>query len=121
MPAASNGVARGIQPGDTDRAYGSRSDLIKDVVKIIQAEVKALVDEGATYIQLDNPHYPDYIPESRLEEWRAIGIDPARAIEEDVAADAACFDGVDPARVPGATHICRGNGRRATAPAGVSG
>src|SRR5947208_14374113 len=51
MPAASYMVARGFKPGITDRAYGSRSDLIQDVVKIIQAEVKALVDEGATYIQ----------------------------------------------------------------------
>ena len=113
MPAASYVVARGYKPGITDKAYGSRSELLQDVVKIMQAEVKALIDEGATYIQLDNPHYPDYIPESRREHWRSIGIDPDKAIEEDVAADSACFDGVDPRRVVRATHICRGNGRSA--------
>ena len=113
MPAASYVVARGYKPGITDKVYGSRAELLQDVVKIVQAEIKALTDEGVTYIQLDNPHYPDYIPESRLDEWRAIGIDPAKAIEEDVAADSACFEGVDPRRVVRATHICRGNGRSA--------
>lgn len=113
MPAASYVVARGYKPGITDQAYGSRAELLQEVVKIMQAEIKALIEEGVPYIQLDNPHYPDYIPESRHEQWRAIGIDPDRAIEEDVAADSACFDGVDPQRVTRATHICRGNGRSA--------
>jgi 5-methyltetrahydropteroyltriglutamate--homocysteine methyltransferase len=66
-----------------------------------------------TYIQLDNPHYPDYIPESRREQWRAIGIDPDLALAEDIAADSAVFAGVDRTRVIRATHICRGNGRSA--------
>ena len=113
MPAASYVVARGYKPGITDKAYASRSAVLQDVVKIMQAEVQALVAEGVSYIQLDNPHYPDYIPESRREQWRAIGIDPDRAIEEDIAADSACFEGVDRERVVRATHICRGNGRSA--------
>jgi 5-methyltetrahydropteroyltriglutamate--homocysteine methyltransferase len=113
MPGASYVVARGFKPGISDKAYGSRAELLNDVVKIVQAEIKALLDEGVRYIQLDNPHYPDYIPEFRRDQWRAIGIDPVRAIEEDVAADSACLDGVDPARVVRATHVCRGNGRSA--------
>ncbi len=113
MPAASYVVARGYKPGITDKAYASRAAVLQDVVKIMQAEVQALVAEGVRYIQLDNPHYPDYIPASRREQWRAIGIDPDRAIEEDIAADSACFEGVDRARVVRATHICRGNGRSA--------
>jgi len=113
MPAASYVVARGYKPGITDKAYASRAAVLQDVVKIMQAEVQALVAEGVTYIQLDNPHYPDYIPDSRREQWRAIGIDPDRAIEEDIAADSACFEGIDRERVVRATHICRGNGRSA--------
>ena len=113
MPAASYVVARGYKPGITDKAYARRSAVLQDVVKIMQAEVQALVAEGVSYIQLDNPHYPDYIPASRREQWRAIGIDPDRAIEEDIAADSACFEGVDRERVVRATHICRGNGRSA--------
>jgi 5-methyltetrahydropteroyltriglutamate--homocysteine methyltransferase len=113
MPAASYAVARGFKPGITDKAYGSRKELLDEVVGIVKAEIKALLEEGVTYIQLDNPHYPDYIPEFRRDQWRAIGIDPAQAIEDDIAADSACFEGVDSERVIRATHICRGNGRSA--------
>ncbi len=113
MPAASYVAARGFKPGITDRVYPTRGDLLKDIVGIMQQEVQALAASGVTYIQLDNPHYPDYIPESRREQWRAIGIDPEQAIDEDIAADSAVFAGVDRSRVIRAMHICRGNGRSA--------
>jgi 5-methyltetrahydropteroyltriglutamate--homocysteine methyltransferase len=113
MPAPSYIVARGYKPGITDKVYANRGELLQEVVKIYQAEVRALVAEGATYIQLDNAHYPDYIPESRLAQWRAIGIEPTEAVVEDVAADSAVFEGIDPQRVTRAMHICRGNGRSA--------
>jgi 5-methyltetrahydropteroyltriglutamate--homocysteine methyltransferase len=113
MPAASYVAARGFKPGITDQVYPTRGDLLKDIVSIMQQEVQALTASGVTYIQLDNPHYPDYIPESRREQWRAIGIDPDLALAEDIAADSAVFAGVDRTRVIRATHICRGNGRSA--------
>ena len=113
MPAASYVVARGFKPGVTDRVYPTRGDLLKEVSGIIHSEVQALVSEGTPYIQLDNPHYPDYIEDSRREQWRAIGIDPDKALIEDVAADTACFAGVDPQQTVRALHICRGNGRSA--------
>jgi 5-methyltetrahydropteroyltriglutamate--homocysteine methyltransferase len=113
LPAPSYNVARGYKPGVTDKAYPSRSALMQDVVKIYQDEIRALIDEGVPYIQLDNPHYPDYIEEGRLQQWRALGIDPDQALIDDVAADSAAFDGVDPQRVTRALHICRGNGRSA--------
>ena len=31
------------------------------VAEIIRGEVKALIDEGVPYIQLDNPHYTDFV------------------------------------------------------------
>jgi 5-methyltetrahydropteroyltriglutamate--homocysteine methyltransferase len=113
MPGASYVVARGFKPGITDQVYPTRGDLLRDVVQIMQSEVRALAEEGVTYIQLDNPHYPDYIPESRREQWRAIAIDPETALDEDIAADSAVFQGIDPQRVIRAMHICRGNGRSA--------
>ena len=113
MPAASYVAARGFKPGITDQVYPTRGDLLKDIVTIMQQEVQSLTANGATYIQLDNPHFPDYIPESRREEWRAIGIDPDAALDEDIAADSAVFAGVDRSRVIRAMHICRGNGRSA--------
>ena len=113
LPAASYVVARGYKPGLTTRVYPTRADLMRDVVHIVQAEVQALAAEGVPYIQIDNPHYPDYIEDSRRDQWRAIGIDPDAALREDIAGDNACLQGIDRQRVMVATHICRGNGRSA--------
>ncbi|MFN8635440.1 MAG: 5-methyltetrahydropteroyltriglutamate--homocysteine S-methyltransferase [Chloroflexota bacterium] len=113
MPAPSYIVARGFKPGVTTPAYASRGELLDDVSKIYRDEVSWLVEQGVPYIQLDNAHYPDYIPEDRRELMRAIGVDPEQAILEDVAGDNACIAGVDRSKVTVATHICRGNGRSA--------
>jgi 5-methyltetrahydropteroyltriglutamate--homocysteine methyltransferase len=118
LPAASYVVARGYTPGVTDKVYPRRTDLLADVVAIIRAEIQALVAEGVPYIQIDNPHYPDYVDEGRRRQWRAIGLDPDQALVEDIAADNACLEGIDRDRVTVATHICRGNSRSAWHTAG---
>ena len=110
IPAPSYIVARGYKPGITEKAYPSRAAVLKDVTAIVNDEVKALVTEGVPYIQLDNPHYPDYIPEDRRAQWRSIGIDPDVAIREDIAADNAALSGFDRGGVTLAMHLCRGNG-----------
>jgi 5-methyltetrahydropteroyltriglutamate--homocysteine methyltransferase len=113
MPATSYVVARGWKPGITDKVYGSRWELAEHVAGMMNAEIMALQSEGVPYIQVDNAHWPDYIPADRLAAWRSIGIDPARAIEEDVRADNLATRGLDRSRVILANHICRGNGRSA--------
>jgi 5-methyltetrahydropteroyltriglutamate--homocysteine methyltransferase len=113
MPATSYVVARGWKPGLTDKVYGSRWELAQDVARIMGDEVNALQREGVPYIQVDNAHWPDYIPADRLQAWRSIGIDPAKAIEEDVRADNLAVSGLDRSKVILANHICRGNGRSA--------
>jgi 5-methyltetrahydropteroyltriglutamate--homocysteine methyltransferase len=111
LPATSYIVARGWKPGITDLAYGSRWDLIADVARIQRAEMQAQAAEGVAYIQIDNPHWPDYIPEDRQAAWRAIGVDPDTAMDEDIRGDNLAVQGLDRSRVALATHICRGNGR----------
>jgi 5-methyltetrahydropteroyltriglutamate--homocysteine methyltransferase len=113
MPATSYVVARGWKPGVTDKAYASRWELAEDVARIMNAEVLALAADGVPYIQIDNAHWPDYIPADRLAAWRSIGIDPDKAIEEDVRADNLATRGLDRSKITLATHICRGNGRSA--------
>jgi 5-methyltetrahydropteroyltriglutamate--homocysteine methyltransferase len=113
MPATSYVVARGWKPGITDKVYGSRWELAEHVASIMNAEIMALQAEGVPYIQVDNAHWPDYIPADRLAAWRAIGIDPAQAIEEDIRADNLATRGLDRSRIILANHICRGNGRSA--------
>ncbi|MHB8574050.1 MAG: uroporphyrinogen decarboxylase/cobalamine-independent methonine synthase family protein, partial [Dehalococcoidia bacterium] len=111
MPAASYVVARGYKPGVSDRAYPRRADALEDAAAIIRAEIEALVADGVPYIQLDNPHYPDYVDESRRDEMRTIGIDPDQALADDIAADNASLSGLDRGTVTLAMHLCRGNAR----------
>ncbi|HEV7663288.1 MAG TPA: hypothetical protein VGQ62_07110 [Chloroflexota bacterium] len=112
MPAASYVLARGYNPSITNAVYGNRAAALADVAAIIQAEVRALVDEGVPYIQLDNPHYPDYLVDQRNAEWRALGVDPQQALAEDIEADNRTLSGVDRSNVLLAMHLCRGNGGR---------
>jgi 5-methyltetrahydropteroyltriglutamate--homocysteine methyltransferase len=113
LPAASYIVARGYSPGITDKVYASRAEAAADVARIVHTEVTALAAEGALYIQIDNPHYPDYIPEDRRERLRSIGIDPDQALAQDIATDNTTVQGIDRQRHVVAMHICRGNGRSA--------
>jgi methionine synthase II (cobalamin-independent) len=113
LPAPSYVVTRGWKPGVTDRVYASRQELLAEVTRIIKAEVEALAADGVPYIQLDNPHYPDYIPEDRRAQMRSIGVDPDQALRDDIAADGEAVAGLDRQRVTVATHICRGNSRSA--------
>jgi 5-methyltetrahydropteroyltriglutamate--homocysteine methyltransferase len=113
MPAPSYVLARGYQPDITDRVYGSRKAALHDVASIIRSEIEALVQEGVPYIQLDNPHYPDYLMAERNAEWRSAGVDPDAAIVEDIDADNFALSAVP--RGQGnvaAMHLCRGNGGR---------
>jgi 5-methyltetrahydropteroyltriglutamate--homocysteine methyltransferase len=118
MPASSYVVARGWKPGVTDKVYGSRWELAQDVARIMSGDVLALAGEGVPYIQIDNAHYPDYIPADRRDAWRAIGIDPDAALDEDIRADNLAVKGLDRSRITLANHICRGNGRSAWHTAG---
>jgi 5-methyltetrahydropteroyltriglutamate--homocysteine methyltransferase len=113
MPATSYVVARGWKPGVTDNVYASRWELMEDVARIMRAEIQALAAEGVPYIQIDNAHYPDYIPADRRDAWRAIGIDPDQALDEDIRGDNLAVQGLDRTRITLANHICRGNGRSA--------
>jgi 5-methyltetrahydropteroyltriglutamate--homocysteine methyltransferase len=112
MPAASYILARGYRPEVTDQVYASRAAALHDVADIIRKEVEALATEGVPYIQLDNPHYPDYVVDERNAQWRALGVDPDKAILEDIEADNFSLSGVDRSQVTVAMHLCRGNGGR---------
>ena len=113
MPATSYIVARGWKPGLTDKVYASRWELVHDVARIMNAEIMALAAEGVPYIQVDNAHWPDYIPADRLDAWRSIGIDPDTAMDEDIRGDNLATQGLDRSNLILANHICRGNGRSA--------
>jgi 5-methyltetrahydropteroyltriglutamate--homocysteine methyltransferase len=88
-------------------AYPTLDSFLADVVDIMRDEVAELVRLGATYIQIDAPHYPLLIdPNTRafyesqgwtLERWLGRGIEMDNAI-------IGSFPGVT-----FAFHLCRGN------------
>ena len=91
-------------------AYPSLEDFLRDVARILAEEVDELVRLGATYIQLDAPHYPLLIaPEYRdfyesrgwpADRWIELGT----GLDNEVIGDHASADGVT-----FAFHLCRGN------------
>ena len=112
LPSATQFPAIAYKRGVSDGVYASPSEFLGDVVAIIQAEVRALVDEGIRYVQIDAPRYSYYI-DPKWRDWirTEMGLDPEAALDEAVRADNACLEG---ARRPGvilAIHLCRGNNR----------
>jgi 5-methyltetrahydropteroyltriglutamate--homocysteine methyltransferase len=104
-------LSSGYKRGITDKVYRTRSELAKDLVAILREEILSLVAEGVPYIQIDAPQYTQ-LADPSLRDWvRQSGWDPDHAIDEAIAADKACIDGI---RRPGRTiavHLCRGNYR----------
>ncbi len=111
IPSATLFTDVSFKPGLTDRFYSSRSDLLWELVGIVKAEVRALVDEGVPYIQIDAPRYGYYVDERLRQHLRSTGVDPDRALDEAIAADNACIEGARREGVTLALHICRGNSR----------
>jgi 5-methyltetrahydropteroyltriglutamate--homocysteine methyltransferase len=112
LPSATQFPAIAYKRGVSDRVYPSQSDLLRDIVAIVKAEVQALADEGVRYIQIDAPRYSYYV-DPKWRDWirTEMGLDPEGALDEAVRADNACLEG---ARRPGVTlaiHLCRGNNR----------
>src|SRR5260221_4811067 len=94
-------------PERSQSAYASLEHFLADVVAILRDEVTELVRLGATYVQIDAPHYPLLLaPETRtFYESRGWTLDQwlSRGIELDNAVMSASAD----ARSP--THPCRCN------------
>ncbi|MGH7309759.1 MAG: cobalamin-independent methionine synthase II family protein [Candidatus Rokuibacteriota bacterium] len=112
LPSATQFPAIAYKPGVSDAVYATRSEFLWDVVAILRAEVRALVEEGVRYVQIDAPRYSYYVDPKWREYIRTeMGLDPDAALDEAIRADNACLEDV---RRPGLTlaiHLCRGNNR----------
>jgi 5-methyltetrahydropteroyltriglutamate--homocysteine methyltransferase len=89
-------------------------DMLQDVAAIMRDEVQALIDEGASYIQLDAPSYSNFFDQNRREILKASGINLNEALDAAIAADNAMIQGIRRSSdtVTG-IHFCRGNKRSA--------
>lgn len=105
--------------GVTDRSYASRAEMHDHLAEMVQQEIRALVEEGASYIQLDSLFYVITLTSpQRRQALIDAGLDLDWVLEENIRVDNACLD---VARAAGATaglHMCRGNNRSAWATEG---
>jgi len=113
-PAAMQHAIMRYRPGVSDNFYPTLHDMLQDVAAIMREEVQALIDEGASYIQLDAPSYSNFFDPKRRDVLREAGINLAEGLDAAVAADNAMIEGV---RRRSDTvigiHFCRGNKRSA--------
>ena len=112
LPTVNQFPAIYYKKGISDKVYPTYSDFLSDIVPIVKAEIQALVNEGAQYVQIDAPRYSYYIdPKWRNYVETEMGVDPDQALDEAIRTDNACLEG---AKRPGtilAIHLCRGNNR----------
>jgi len=113
-PAAMQHAISRYRPGVSDQFYPTLYDMLQDVAAIMRDEVQALIDEGASYVQLDAPSYSNFFDRNRRAVLQQAGIDLDSALDAAIAADNAMIDGVKrgPDVVLG-IHFCRGNKRSA--------
>ncbi len=102
------------RPGVSDKFYPTLHEMLQAVAAIMREEVQALVDEGASYVQLDAPSYSNFFDLNRRGVLQQSGINLDEALDAAIAADNAMIAGIkrDPSVVIG-IHFCRGNKRSA--------
>ena len=101
--------------GLSDKAYPTREDLAKDVVRILRHEVIALKEAGVDFIQLDEPSISQVVYGDEAEQTfmcAALGsrTDPTSELEFAVRLVNETVDGIDGVRF--GVHVCRGNWSR---------
>ncbi len=112
LPSANQFPAIMYRKGISDRAYPTYSEFLWDIVPILENEVRALVEEGVSYVQLDAPRYSYFIdPKWRAYIAREMGVDPDRALDEAIRVDNQCVRAAKRDGVTVAIHLCRGNNR----------
>jgi 5-methyltetrahydropteroyltriglutamate--homocysteine methyltransferase len=94
-------------PRRSTAAYARVEDFLGDVAEILRDEVDELVRLGATYIQLDAPHYPLFVDPGYREFYEQRGWPADRWIEMGAELDRLVVG--DHPGVTFAMHLCKGN------------
>jgi len=96
-----------FEPKRSSGAYASLEEFLGDVAEILREEVEELVRLGATYIQLDAPHYPLLLDPAYRDFYESRGWPAERWLELGLE-----LDNLVIGRHAGVTfgfHLCRGN------------
>ncbi len=94
-------------PERSRSAYGSLEDFLADVAEILREEVDELVRLGATYIQLDAPHYPLLVDPTYRDFYASRGWPAERWLDLGLELDNHVFGKHE--GVTFSMHLCRGN------------
>jgi methionine synthase II (cobalamin-independent) len=94
-------------PERSTAAYRSLEDFLGDVAELLREEVDELVRLGATYIQLDAPHYPLFVDPRYRDFYESRGWPAERAIELGLELDNHVIG--ERTDVTFGFHLCRGN------------
>jgi 5-methyltetrahydropteroyltriglutamate--homocysteine methyltransferase len=98
--------------GVTREVYPTKEDLAEDVVRVLRDEVRELAQEGADFIQLDEPVLTELVftqGQTRTFMCAALAArkDPAEELEFAVSLINQVVEGLEEVRT--GLHICRGN------------
>jgi 5-methyltetrahydropteroyltriglutamate--homocysteine methyltransferase len=97
------------QAGVSDGVYPTWKDFFDDFTRLMAEEVKAIVDDGVTYVQVDAPGYSKFIvPERRKAQLTDRGLDPGTELETLLAAENTLLRAAKRDGVTVAVHICLG-------------
>jgi len=88
-------------------AYPTLDSFLSDVVDIMRDDVAELVRLGATYIQIDAPHYPLLLDPHMRAFYEGQGWDLDQWLSQGIAMDNALMDGFGDLTF--GFHLCRGN------------
>jgi 5-methyltetrahydropteroyltriglutamate--homocysteine methyltransferase len=94
-------------PTHSTHVYPTLDSFLGDVVNIMREEVAELVRLGATYIQLDAPHYPLLLDPKTRAFYESQGWSLADYLARGIALDNAVIAGFP--NVTFSFHLCRGN------------
>jgi 5-methyltetrahydropteroyltriglutamate--homocysteine methyltransferase len=94
-------------PELSGEAYPTLDDFLEDVAEILREEVEELVRLGASYVQLDAPHYPLLLDPKTREFYERRGWDFDRWMSRGIELDNHVMG--DHPGVTFALHLCRGN------------
>jgi 5-methyltetrahydropteroyltriglutamate--homocysteine methyltransferase len=94
-------------PERATSAYPNLEEFLDDVAELLREDVDELVRLGATYIQLDAPHYPLLIDPAQREFYESRGWPAERWLELGVELDNHVI-GNHP-NITFGFHLCRGN------------
>jgi 5-methyltetrahydropteroyltriglutamate--homocysteine methyltransferase len=94
-------------PKRSTSAYPNLEAFLEDVAELLREEVEELVQLGATYLQLDAPHYPLLIDPTYREFYESRGWPAERWLELGLELDNHVIG--DRPGVTFGFHLCRGN------------